>query len=242
MNWLNNLASFSLNIGRWFGVPIYVHWTWFALVGVMACVSLSTFLMLLGIFAIILLHEFGHAFAMKRCGSLVQGVVIYPMGGVARGEIPSENEFTITVAGPLVNLFLVPFLYSLSVYGGASSGYFNDLQITNLSLLVFNLIPMYPLDGGRLLRSILAKHFTLYKATSIAFKVTCVCSCLLAVIGVMTMHLLLVVIAAFVYYSADQEMKYMERLSTDNVMGVIQDSHRLVHDIEERLQRIQENR
>ncbi len=184
--------KWSLFIGKPFGTRLYIHWTflfllvWVALNAVRAgSTPLQTafsILFMLSVFACVLMHELGHAIAGKQLGYLTRKITLLPIGGIANMEgIPDNpvHELKVTIAGPAVNfvlaLFLSPvfllqknpsvdFLHLKSGYDFAASLFF-----VNISLLLFNLLPAFPMDGGRILRATLAlRSGDRVKATKIA--------------------------------------------------------------------------
>jgi Zn-dependent protease len=165
--------SGSLRFFRFAGIQVYVHWSWF----IVAVLELSTrqghysspawnIAEYLSLFLIVLLHEFGHAFACRQTGGQANEIVLWPLGGVAYVNPPQRPGATLwsIAAGPLVNVALVPVLFGLS-YLGQNAGWgqtapdvmrlFYWVSRINLVLLVFNILPIYPLDGGQMLQSIL---------------------------------------------------------------------------------------
>ncbi|MCC7146353.1 MAG: site-2 protease family protein [Phycisphaeraceae bacterium] len=161
----------SLRLGCVSGVTVYVHWTWFLLAAmavelrpaeVTAAVTLVT---LMSVFGIVLLHEFGHALACRSVGGRADRIVLWPLGGVAFVQPPARPGALLwsIIAGPLVNLILIPVLTVLLwLSSGNGAGAWHKtrdvlelLWSINLALLVFNMLPVYPLDGGQTLQAIL---------------------------------------------------------------------------------------
>lgn len=163
----------SVRLFRLWGIDVQVHWSW--LVVAMYSVStrvpkydgpvwaLAEYLML---FVVVTMHEFGHALATRQVGGQANQIVLWPLGGVAYVAPPQRPGATLwsIAAGPLVNVVLVPVFYVLG-WALATSGWFDEhpdlyvftraINLMNVSLLVFNLLPVYPLDGGQMLRSLL---------------------------------------------------------------------------------------
>lgn len=151
------------------GIEVFVHWSW-ALVALVQIqlrergysTALWAAVEYLALFAIVTAHEFGHAFACRSVGGRADRIVLWPLGGVAYvtpPERPGAHLWSIA-AGPLVNVVLVPITLGASyVFGGHDAGDFGHfvrrIAIVNIALLVFNLLPVYPLDGGQILRSLL---------------------------------------------------------------------------------------
>lgn len=218
--------SWSLNIGSIAGTAIRVHvtfllflaWIFFASYatgGAGAAISSLVFLLLL--FACVVAHEFGHIFTARRFGVQTPDVTLLPIGGVARleriPEKPSE-EFLIAIAGPLVN---VAIALGLMVLAGANLGaaelqamdnsqvsLIDRLAAVNLFLALFNMIPAFPMDGGRVLRAALATRFGFVRATEIAATIGQGVAFALGFIGLFY-NPLLIFIAIFVYLAAASE-------------------------------------
>src|ERR1039457_5800246 len=157
------------------GIGVYVHWSWFLVAIYSIQYRTHEYSSMLGnaaeylaLFGIVLTHEFGHQLACRSVGGKTHDIVLWPLGGVAYvspPQRPSAQLWSIA-AGPLVNVVLVPVLFVLlSLLGGhlSLSGdeptefaeFLNNLWLINLVLLIFNMMPVYPLDGGQILRSLL---------------------------------------------------------------------------------------
>jgi len=163
----------SIHLFRLAGIDLYLHWTWFlvAYYGINQRVGWYTspiwnVLEYLALFAIVLMHEFGHSLACRQVGGHADQIVLWPLGGVAYVQPPQRPGAMLwsLAAGPLVNVVLVPALYLLKVLANhtgilhtAPDAYRLLYAITfiNTGLLIFNLLPIYPLDGGQILRSLL---------------------------------------------------------------------------------------
>ena len=172
----------SVHLFRLFGIDVYLNWLWL----IAAYYLVSTGLIsrnnvvlniagLLGLFGIVLMHEFGHALACRSVGGKADTIVLWPLGGVAYVDTPRRPgaTFWAILAGPLVNVVLVPILWAVSyapwvAHLGLSG---NVLEFTvwlftiNLVLLIFNIMPVYPLDGGQILMSCL--WFVMSEATAL---------------------------------------------------------------------------
>ena len=168
-----NTRQGSIHLFRFAGVDLFLHWSWF-LVAAYEIERHSRYytsitwniLEYLALFSIVLMHEFGHALACRQVGGTANQILLWPFGGVAYVNPPQRPGATLwsIAAGPLVNVALLLPLYA-AVKVGHSVGWaqtmhdpYNFLRAVfyiNLSLLVFNLLPIYPLDGGQILRSLL---------------------------------------------------------------------------------------
>jgi Zn-dependent protease len=163
----------SIRLFRVAGIDVFLHWSWF-LVAILEVTArrrgypsiVWNVAEYLALFLIITLHEFGHALACRQVGGTANKIVLWPLGGVAHVDPPPRPSATLwsIVAGPLVNVVLLVILYGLTVLAwrsgwGLAAPYAYKLMwafvVMNLALLVFNLLPIYPLDGGQILRSLL---------------------------------------------------------------------------------------
>jgi Zn-dependent protease len=173
----------SIRLFRFAGVDLFLHWSWFLVAvieinGRTRSYSSITWNVLeyLALFLIVMLHEFGHALACRQVGGTANQIVLWPLGGVAYVDPPPRPGATLwsIVAGPLVNVALLPVLYVL-VLVSRSSGWayalpnayalLRSVLFIDVGLLIFNMLPIYPLDGGQILRSLL--WFVLGRARSL---------------------------------------------------------------------------
>ncbi|HQY94222.1 site-2 protease family protein [Caldilinea sp.] len=187
-------------------------------------------LTMLLLFLCVTLHEYGHALTARRFGISTRSILLLPIGGVANLErIPEKpaQEIAIVAAGPLVNLVLAMLLTPLAllVNGGSGDGLFNmnamgvsiqnpgllNLLIflisTNLLLALFNLLPAFPLDGGRLLRALLAYVLPYTRATQMAVVAGRLLAVLMAIYGIFTGAIGLLLVAFFVYVGGSAELE-----------------------------------
>lgn len=155
------------------GITVYLHWSWF-LIAIWHTSSrahlygnpLWAGLQYLTLFGIVLLHEFGHSFACRQVGGRAERIVLWPLGGIAYVAPPQRPGALLwsIAAGPLVNVLLAPLFFGLMAGAnavglqGSSPDFYaclQAIQTTNYVLLVFNLLPVYPLDGGQILQAVL---------------------------------------------------------------------------------------
>jgi Zn-dependent protease len=155
------------------GIQVSVHWSWL-LVGVIEIEyrranysSLAwNIAEYLALFFIVLLHEFGHSLACRQVGGKADRIILWPLGGVAFVDPPPRPGAHLwsIAAGPLVNVVLVPVFLTLNVWAASKglgvgspnfASFLHDVFWMNLGLLIFNVLPIYPLDGGQVLRSLL---------------------------------------------------------------------------------------
>ena len=218
-------SRWTLQIGTMFGIPIRVHATfilllvWFAMWAAAWSRNVPReIVLILVLFACVLLHEMGHALMARRFGVATSEIVLYPFGGVARMQsMPSGwAELAIAVAGPLVNLVLAAICLAVmmaknvplpSLRGSPlQSGLVQQMLLFNGMLLLFNMIPAFPMDGGRVLRAILALGLGQQTATRIASFVGQVLAVGFVVLGFKTGNFILAFIGLFVFLGATQEV------------------------------------
>lgn len=220
--------KWSINIGQWLGIPVKLHVTFILVLGLFATASavtgggltaaINTVIFLTALFACVLLHEFGHALMARRYGVGTKDITLLPIGGLARLErMPDKpvQEFWIALAGPAVNI-LIAGLLGLWVWitrsgawpafpGATGGGLAESLLVINLFLVLFNMLPAFPMDGGRVLRSVLAMRMNYVRATHIAGRLGQGMAFLFGLIGLFWNPMLLL-IAVFVWTGASQEM------------------------------------
>lgn len=242
----------SFKIGRAAGIDIKVHWTFFLLLlffaflgfrgGGGAAGALTTTLLVVALFVCVLLHEYGHSLVAQRLSIEVPDITLLPIGGLARMKTLPENpwdEVKIAVAGPLVNVVLAPIFFVIGLLLGArpmnvptlvsgieSAGQiFIYLGFINLALAVFNLIPAFPMDGGRVLRGLLAARLGAVRATDVSSAVGQGFAFLFFMVGLLYGQYLLALIAVFIFFGAGGEAQMvrqrelMRGLSVSDVMG-----------------------
>jgi Zn-dependent protease len=149
------------------GIQVYLHMSWFLAAAYFVTQQPGSpvwaFYEFIAMFGIVLMHEFGHAFACRQVGGRADQIVLWPLGGVAFVDPPRRPGPVLwsIAAGPLVNVVLVPILFMLVLFLRSSEISINAYKLVatiaqiNLVLLVFNLLPVYPLDGGQILRALL---------------------------------------------------------------------------------------
>ncbi|GIW87263.1 MAG: protease [Isosphaeraceae bacterium] len=231
--------SFSLRLGSVFGIPIYVHWTfwililWIALSGLLSgepsSVVIGQIGFVLALFGCVVLHELGHALAALRYGVKTSDITLLPIGGVARlRKIPERpwEEFVVALAGPAVNVLIAAILYLIGARINVDvsderlllkGGFLDRLFLVNISLVLFNLLPAFPMDGGRVLRSLLAMTMDYGRATEIAARIGQLMAILFVFIGLQS-NPFLILIALFVWIGANNEAAVVgERLALRGV-------------------------
>ncbi|MBX9678530.1 MAG: site-2 protease family protein [Gemmataceae bacterium] len=226
----------NLHLGRLLGIDVKIHWTfWFLPLFILfsgntGSISVGMHLgLLFAMFACVVMHEYGHALAARRYGIRTRDVTLYPIGGVANLERISERpreELVIAIAGPLVNVAIVGVLIGVMYVKTRFDPVFVaeghlvldqvDLFLTllawlNVGMVLFNMIPAFPLDGGRVLRALLAFKFERLRATRIAVRIGAVLIFSLAFLSFFfTQSLWLGIIGMFLYFAGRREVAMLE--------------------------------
>ncbi|HEX2181924.1 MAG TPA: site-2 protease family protein [Rubrobacteraceae bacterium] len=242
----------SIKVGRAFGIDVKVHWTFFLLLAFFGFTAyqnsgslgsaLATVGIIVALFVCVLLHEYGHSLVAQRLGIEIADITLLPIGGLARlKSLPEKpwDEVKIAIAGPLVNVVLAPVFFGVAlllggrltappdILGGVQSAaqVFVYLGFINVALVVFNLIPAFPMDGGRVLRGLLATRLGPVRATDISSAVGQFFAAAFFLIGLLTGNLLLALIAVFIFFGAGGEAQMVRQreqlrgLSVSDVMG-----------------------
>ena len=219
--------KWSIRIGRFSGIDVYMHVTFLLLISWVALVhwrqghsiaaAVAGVIFILTVFLCVVLHEFGHALTARRYGIKTRDIILLPIGGVARLErLPTHplQELWVALAGPAVNVVIAAGLFiwlrftasfeplqSLTLTAGP---FLERIMAVNLFLVIFNMIPAFPMDGGRVLRAILATRKEYGRATQIAASIGQGIAVCFGFIGLFYNPLLLF-IALFVWIGAAQE-------------------------------------
>jgi len=227
----------SLRIGRWLGIDVFVHPSFWLLPLFVVLSSglaggLDDILLDLGVlfalFACVALHEYGHAIAARWYGIRTRDITLYPLGGIASLErMPSRPgpEIVIALAGPAVNVAIAAMIALFTVAIGASFGdglsaapgfeaFVSRLLFANIALVVFNLIPAFPMDGGRVLRALLSYVMDRVSATTVAVTVGSIVAVIMGLVGFYTGQFMLVFIAISVFMMGRSELAMVRQQST----------------------------
>ena len=219
-------------LGRFAGIDVYVHATFILLIGWVAynywlqyrewSRVLVGILFIIALFVCVVLHEYGHALTARKYGIKTRDITLYPIGGVARLErIPDRpiQELWVALAGPAVNLvisvILIAYLLltndltSILNLNLSQGSFIERLTVVNVTLVLFNLIPAFPMDGGRVLRALLALRLEYTQATQIAANVGQGFAFLFGFIGLFS-NPFLVFVALFVWIGAAQEANMVQ--------------------------------
>ena len=214
----------SITIATIFGTKVRMHFTFLILLlwvaagqaltrGTQAAVTGTLFVLLL--FACVVAHEFGHVLVARHYGGRTRDILLLPIGGVSRMERMPERpaqELAVAVAGPAVSvalgavlIVLVGFPTAKSIESPALGALLPRLAATNLFLAFFNLLPAFPMDGGRALRAILAMRMSRLSATRIAALFGHIIAGLFVLLGLFSANPLLLLIGIFIYFGASAE-------------------------------------
>lgn len=227
--------KWSWKIGTFAGIDVFMHATFLILIGFVALsywgVNQSLISVvegvgfILALFACVLLHEYGHALTARKYGIKTRDITLLPIGGVARLErMPDDprQELWVALAGPAVNVVIAAVLFAwltltssmvpISALGVSSGSFIERLMVVNLFLVGFNMIPAFPMDGGRVLRALLAMRMEYTRATSMAASLGQFLAIVFGFIGLFTNPFLLF-IAFFVWIGAGQEASMVQMKS-----------------------------
>jgi Zn-dependent protease len=208
----------SLFLFRLFGIPVFLHWTWFIVAMIefqnrkgMYSNPIWNALEYMTLFGIVLMHEFGHSLACKSVGGKVMEITLWPLGGVARVAPPQRAGAYLwsIAAGPLVNVILVPITVLLYLFLESRLGPTSDvlrfaftIAVINVGLLIFNVLPIFPLDGGQILRGVLWLMIGAGRSLMIAAWIGLIVSISGIVVFLMIDKLWLVIMSAFALFQS----------------------------------------
>jgi Zn-dependent protease len=220
-------------LGNFDGIGVYIHWTFWLLPAWILFATFSSgggltaaatsIVFVFAIFGCVVLHEFGHALMARQYRIGTRDITLYPIGGVASLErMPTRPsaELAIALAGPAVNVVIAAGLFLVLLLGGMTAstwafnpvggGLLSNLLWVNVVLVIFNLLPAFPMDGGRVLRALLAMQMPHPKATVIAARVGQGLAILMGFAGLLTGSMLMFV-ALFVFLAAQAELMSARR-------------------------------
>ena len=235
------MTTFSIYLGKPFGIPTRIHWTFWILIlwiiytnasqGQSGVEILWYIAFIFSIFTCVVLHELGHALAARRYSIKTRSITILPIGGVASLEKMPEKpsqELVVAIAGPMVNVVIALTLWVILTFlGGLNIGaeeletmntingenFFFVLMAVNITLVLFNMIPAFPMDGGRVLRALLAMQMHRVQATTWAVRIGRFFAIIFVFLG-FSFNPFLIVIALFILLSAEGELQ-MVRTESD---------------------------
>ncbi|HRX82778.1 MAG TPA: site-2 protease family protein [Pirellulaceae bacterium] len=227
-------------LGKLAGIGVYLHWSFWLLpawimlsAGGGLAGAVGSVLFVFAIFGCVVLHELGHALMARHYGIGTRDITLYPIGGVAslmRMPRRPSQELAIALAGPAVNVVIAGVLFGVLLVAGigtqgvafnvAGGSFLINLLVVNIFLVLFNMLPAFPMDGGRVLRAFLAMRKPYLRATEIAVRVGQVVAVFLGVMGLFNGGTLLF-IAAFVFLAAQAELamaRHQEALGASAVI------------------------
>jgi Zn-dependent protease len=228
------MKSLSVRLGKFFGIEVFIHWSFWILIVWIFLMNLgggrefkqglSGVLFVLALFVCVVLHEFGHALTARRFGVSTKNITLYPIGGVASLEgLPEKpaQELLVAIVGPLINIFIAAILWIYLNFSGqvpdwsamqrsenvTDLPFLWSLFFANIILAVFNLIPAFPMDGGRALRSLLWFWTDRARATQIAAGLGQFLAVIFVFLGFFY-NFWLVIIGLFIFLGAGGEAAY----------------------------------
>ncbi len=218
-----SIMRLSWKLGRFAGIDVFIHATFLLVLLPGIFGELDSLPLILALFGCVLLHEYGHALTARRFGIDTLDITLYPIGGVARlKRLPRAPgaELVIALAGPAVNFVIVGLLWLFGLFsfktfdlGFGEDSFFTELGLVNLGLGLFNLIPAFPMDGGRVLRAFLSMPFGRARATAFAAGLGRLLAVVFGLVGVfVTQSLLHIALAIFIFLAsrAEESQVYFE--------------------------------
>jgi len=212
--------SWSWKLGRLFGIDTRVHASFLLLLlwagwssytgGGTLLAGLLGVAFMIAVFASVVAHELGHALTARGFGIQTRQILLLPIGGVAQIEqkhMRPRVELLVALAGPVVSFLLAGVLFTFAAIAGDISldSFIASLAWTNLGLAVFNMLPAFPMDGGRVLRAALAGRIGHLRATRIAATIGKAAALGFAALGLYTGHFMLLLLATFLFFAARSE-------------------------------------
>ena len=214
---------YSFKIGSAWGIPIELHITFILLIAAVFILSVPTqqfytFFIVLFLFVFVVFHELAHSVVARNYGIKVRKIILYPIGGVSEiEEIPDNpsQEWRMAVAGPLtslvlgvaflgISLLISPQVLTIYTFTTITGNFLTDLAFLNILLGAFNLIPAFPMDGGRVFRALLAERLKYSDATRYAVYIGKIFGIAMVLIG-FVYNFLLILVGIFVYIGASEE-------------------------------------
>jgi len=232
----------SIQIAKLFGIPVLLHWSFGLLFFYVLHVAQQTglevggiiwmSLFVLALFTCVVFHEFGHALMARRFGVYTKDIILLPIGGIARlNKLPEKpfHEFLVAIAGPLVNIGIALFLSPWFFLNSDRTPPLSELEMVqdysyfipaliflNVILALFNLLPAFPMDGGRIFRALLSTKMERSKATRIAARLGQFFAVLLLLHGLWQGSITTAFIGVFIFFTASQENRWVQ---TESILG-----------------------
>ncbi len=207
----------SIRIFTIFKIPVELDFSFMILMLFIYILAFSDFIslriaiLITLVFVTVVIHELAHSYVAGHFGVKIEKIVLLPIGGVSKmEEIPRipRQEFLISIAGPLTNIIIAVIFYFiklLQIFPVSVITFIEDLILINFLLAFFNLIPAFPMDGGRILRSLLAERMNYLRSTELAANLGKFLAILMAMAGIFFPNFFLILIALFIYIGAEHE-------------------------------------
>ena len=229
------MRSGVIRLFRFAGIEVFLHFSWFLVAAIYISGYIRRYespvwgvLEYISVFAIVLIHEFGHALACRQVGGIADRIVLWPLGGIAFVNPPRRPGAYLwsIAAGPLVNVILLPVLAFVSMLAQASlpgsdvAVFFRDLNLINAVLLGFNLLPVFPLDGGQIVRGLLWFPFGEIRSLQISSVIGLIGGAILGIVGLMAGSVWWAVLAFFLLSRAWYGWQQAKAMIVASKMGI----------------------
>jgi len=229
------MRSGVIRLFRFAGIEVFLHFSWFLVAAIYISGYIRRYelpvwgvLEYISVFVIVLIHEFGHALACRQVGGIANRIVLWPLGGIAFVDPPRRPGAYLwsIAAGPLVNVILLPVLAFVSMMAQASlpgsdvAVFFRDLNFINAVLLGFNLLPIFPLDGGQIVRGLLWFPFGEIRSLQISSVIGLVGGAILGIVGLMAGSVWWAVLAFFLLSRAWYGWQQAKAMIAASKMGI----------------------
>ena len=229
------MRSGVIRLFRFAGIEVFLHFSWFLVAAIYISGYIRRYelpvwgvLEYVSVFVIVLMHEFGHALACRQVGGIANRIVLWPLGGIAFVDPPRRPGAYLwsIAAGPLVNVILLPVLAFVSMMAQASlpgsdvAVFFRDLNFINAVLLGFNLLPVFPLDGGQIVRGLLWFPFGEIRSLQISSVIGLIGGAILGIVGLMAGSVWWAVLAFFLLSRAWYGWQQAKAMIVASKMGI----------------------
>src|SRR5207247_7912051 len=229
------MRSGVIRLFRFAGIEVFLHFSWFLVAAIYISGYIRRYelpvwgvLEYISVFVIVLIHEFGHALACRQVGGIADRIVLWPLGGIAFVDPPRRPGAYLwsIAAGPLVNVILLPVLAFVSMMAQASlpgsdvAVFFRDLNFIRAVLLGFNLRPVFPLDGGQIVRGLLWFPFGEIRSLQISSVIGLVGGAILGIVGLMAGSVWWAVLAFFLLSRAWYGWQQAKAMIVASKMGI----------------------
>lgn len=229
---MSDAMQWSWSLGRLFGIDTRVHASFllvlvWALFGTYAGGPVAVVLglaFLVAVFASVVAHEFGHALTARAFGHPTRQILLLPIGGVAQIDgsfMSNRHELLVALAGPVVSFLLAGTFFTFGALAGdiSPASFLGALAWANLGIAAFNLVPAFPMDGGRVFRALLAERLGNLRATEIAATVGKIAAVALGLYALTAGRTFMVMIAVFLWFAASSEAALAARRRDDDFLG-----------------------